>query len=128
MAIVSIDKMANAIMEELNNYADVCEDALKEAVDTATKEGVSQLKATSPKRTGEYAKGWSSEKDKKITGAGKYGKVIYNKNYRLPHLLEFGHDIVRGGKKYGSVRAIPHIADAEQTAEKILVDRLSTKL
>lgn len=128
MAIVSIDKMADAIMEELNNYADVCEDALKEAVDTAAKTAVSQLKATSPQKTGAYAKSWAQKKDQNASGAGKYGKVVYSKMPGLPHLLEFGHDIVRGGKKYGSVRAIPHIADAEQTAEKILVDRLSAKL
>lgn len=126
---ISIDKMADEIVKALDEYKDVCQDALKNAVDQASKETVDQLKSTSPRRTGKYAKSWTSKKDTSYNGSGQYGKVVYNKDhYRLTHLLENGHRIVRKGKTYGRVKAYPHIASAEQNAENIVIERLKRSL
>lgn len=126
---ISIDKMADEIVKALDEYKDVCQDALKNAVDQASKETVDQLKSTSPRRTGKYAKSWTSKKDTNYNGSGQYGKIVYNKDhYRLTHLLENGHRIVRKGKTYGHVKAYPHIASAEQNAENIVMERLKRSL
>lgn len=83
-------------------------EAAKEAADHAAKE----LKATSPKGTGKYAKGWAVK-------AQDGGYVVYNKRrYMLTHLLENGHDIIVNGKKVGRARAIPHIKPVEQNGIK----------
>ena len=70
---------------------------------------VSNLKQTSPKKTGKYAKSW------KVTKKGtKY--IVHAKPpyHRLTHLLERGHAKVNGGRVPGKV----HIAPAEEKAPK----------
>ena len=76
-----------------------------------------QLKATSPKRTGKYAKSWTKKKrGRKI--------IVHNKEYQLTQLLEKGH-AKRGG---GRVAARVHIAPVERglhtSAEGILRRKL----
>ena len=57
-----------------------------------------------------YAKGWSMR-------TNEYGVTIYNrKQPGLTFLLEFGHDIIRGGKKIGETKPHPHIKPAEEQA------------
>lgn len=57
-----------------------------------------------------YAKGWSMR-------TNEYGVTIYNrKQPGLTFLLEFGHDIIRGGKKIGETKPHPHIKLAEEQA------------
>lgn len=116
------------------NFADVVENYLKqyegEAIETLTetitevaRESVKRLKATSPKRTGEYAKGWTYtiEKGRIKTGATVYGKAP---TYRLAHLLEFDH-AKRGG---GRSKPIEHITPVEQWAVDEVVDRYIQKM
>lgn len=86
--------------------------ASKEAAKQAAKATVKELKATSPKRKGTYAKGWKSTYQD-----GAY--IVHNA--RLPgytQLLENGHDIVADGVKVGTSPAEPHIKPAEQNGIK----------
>ncbi len=77
----------------------------KEAARIAT-ETAKELRSTSPKKTGEYAKGWTKKKTPE-------GQVVYNKNKpSLTHLLENGHAKVGGGRVAGK----PHIEPAEKRA------------
>ena len=84
---VSIDGLADAVMENLNEYARASAEDVKAAVRKAGNIVRDEIKGTAPKDTGAYAKSWS-----------------------LAHLLEYGH-AKRGG---GRVSAKPHIASAEQ--------------
>lgn len=103
MADINIaDEIARALSEFRNDIVE----GIDEAKLKVAKETVKDLKLTSPKKTGDYRKGWTT---KKVGTA----QVIHNKTeYRLTHLLEKGH-AKRGG---GRVQAYPHIAPAEDRA------------
>ena len=86
----------------LDGYtADIARGVEQEA-DKASKSLVEQLRSSSPRRTGAYAKSWG-----RIKQNGIY--IVRNaKHWQLTVLLENGHR-KRGGK--GMVRAYPHIAE-----------------
>lgn len=106
---ISIDALADTVMKELTDYADVACDEMKEAVKSASDLVKSQIKATAPKNTGSYAKSWSTKNTRETSRSLEV--TVYSRNrYQLAHLLEHGH-AKRGG---GRVAARPHIAQAEQ--------------
>lgn len=112
MRITRIDDLGEAIKKELESMNQEVIDKCNEAADRASAQGVKDLKATSPKDTGRYAKTWKRQKEADRLGTVSY--TIYNdKNYRLTHLLEFGHVIkATGERKPGSktrTREQPHI-------------------
>lgn len=110
-----------AIMQTFNHTVVTATD---EAAVQAAKKAVKELKATSPRRSGKYAKGWTYKKQK----SGSC--VVYNKaRPQLTHLLEKGHPVKGRGKTVtGTARAFPHIADAEETAEKTFETYLKNKI
>lgn len=115
---IKADQLAQEIVKILDDYRDTTIDKMKEAVDKAAKQAVNELKTSSPKRTGAYAKDWAAKKDRKAN-KWAYGKVVYNKkHYRMTHLLEKGHRKVNGGM----VAARPHIAKVEEKAINTLVE------
>ena len=108
---VSIDQMASAIMEGLQDYADLATDDLKAAVKKAGTTVRKQIQTTAPSDTGKYAKSWSVKNTKETSNSLEV--TVYSKNrYQLAHLLEYGH-AKRGG---GRTKAQPHIAPVEETA------------
>ena len=56
---VPIDRMASAIMEGLQEYADLATNDLKKAVKKAGKSVKDEISQTAPKDTGKYAKSWA---------------------------------------------------------------------
>ncbi len=111
---ISIEDMADAILEELREYSETTEEDLERIAKKVAREGTKKLKATSPRRAGgrkgHYADGWGVKYIK--NGNGKFSFVVHNKKKPgLTHLLEKGHQIVPGG---GRVRAIPHIKQVEE--------------
>ena len=107
--IVSIDKLADAVMDGLNEYADLATDDMKAAVRKAGNTVRNEIKANAPKRSGKYASSWSVKTDRETSTS--LSLIVHSRNrYQLAHLLEFGH-AKRGG---GRVPAQPHIAAAEQ--------------
>ena len=108
---VSIDEMADAIMEGLEDYADLAAEDMKNAVRKAGNTAKKEIAANAPKNTGAYAKSWSVKNTKETSNSLEV--TVYSKTkYQLAHLLEHGH-AKRGG---GRVPAQPHIAPAEETA------------
>ena len=106
---VSIDEMAAAINDGLEEYANLSAEGVKSAVKKTSKAVKDQINGSAPVRTGRYAKSWKV----KTTAESANGleQTVYSPNrYMLSHLLEKGH-AKRGG---GRVRAIPHIAPAEE--------------
>lgn len=94
------------IINQLQRYSRQVEEEVEELSKETAKALVQELKRTSPKKSGDYKKGWRSKKVGR-----KY--VVFNKTeYRLTHLLEHGH-AKRGG---GRVEAKVHIAPAEERA------------
>lgn len=106
---VSVGQMASAIMESLNEYADLAADDMKKAVKKSAKTVKDEISANAPTRTGAYKKSWATKTTKESSQALEI--TVHSKNkYQLAHLLENGH-AKRGG---GRVSAQVHIAPAEQ--------------
>jgi len=120
---VSIDQMADAIMEGLTEYADLAADEMKKAVKKSAKTVKDQINSSAPVRTGKYAKSWATKTTKETSNALEV--TVYSPSrYMLAHLLENGH-AKRGG---GRVRAIPHIAPAEQAGIEQLESEIERAL
>ena len=58
---IPIDSLSETVMKELNEYADVACDEMKEAVKSSSTLVKNQIKATAPRATGAYAKSWSTK-------------------------------------------------------------------
>mgnify|MGYP002856736369 FL=1 len=106
---VSVDEMAAAINEGLEEYATLATEDMKKAVKKSAKAVKDQINGSAPVRTGRYAKSWKVKTT--AESSQSLEQTVYSPNrYMLSHLLEKGH-AKRGG---GRVRAIPHIAPAEE--------------
>lgn len=92
-----------ALAATLRTYANGVAEAVDEAAEKCAKGLAKELRGTAPKRTGAYAKDWTS----KQTGANARGAkayTVYNKaHYQLTHLLQNGH------KGPAPAPAYPHI-------------------
>lgn len=122
--------MASEIGTELNKimkqYEKEVEDLSSDVFQSVAKGTVQELKNTSPKLTGDYAKGWAVKQEK---GVGKMNFIVHNRtDYQLTHLLENGHVIRNKKGTYGRTAAIPHIAPAADKAADELVEQLENKL
>ncbi len=120
---VSVDGMADAIMEELTKYSDLAAEELKSAVKSTAQSVRKDIQASAPSRTGKYKKSWSVKNVKETSES--IDLVVHSRDrYQLAHLLEHGH-AKRGG---GRVAGRPHIAPAEQAGNEKLVKTIEQKL
>ena len=121
--MTSIDDMADEIMRGLTEYADLADSAMKAAVKKTATSVKKEISANAPKRTGRYAKSWTTKKTKE--NSHSLEMTVHSKNrYQIAHLLEHGH-AKRGG---GRVAAIPHIAPAEANGEALLTELIEKAL
>ena len=120
------EEFSATISRQLDTLSQEVIERANKAAQTVAKETVSELKQTSPVRSGRsknrrasgtYAKGWKQKKQPSVI-TDNY--EVYNTWYQLEHLLEFGHALRQGGR----ARAIPHIAPAEANAEKRFLEEL----
>ena len=112
---VSIDSLADAVMEELTEYNKLAEETMKKAVTKAGQTVRKEIQAGAPERSGKYAKSWRTKKTRESSRVLEV--TVYSPSrYMLAHLLEHGHAKRNGGR----TRAFPHIAPAEEIGEKQL--------
>ena len=112
---VSVDEMADAINELLEEYSDLAADGMKSSVQKSAKFVKEEISANAPRQTGAYAASWASKKTQEDSSSVQY--TVYSKNkYQLAHLLENGHALRNGGR----ARAYPHIAPAEEAGQAYL--------
>lgn len=112
--MANINDFASEITRELQRYSNLVEEDLEVAKEEVANDFVDELKQKSPKKTGNYRKGWRKKKD---------GNAIIVHNAlkpQLTHLLEKGHAKVNGGR----VPAQAHIAPAEEKAINEFVERV----
>lgn len=104
MKKVNAEDFASALVKALKDYTSEIEEDLEELKEDNATQAVKELKASSPKKTGDYAKGWTKTKE----GAGWY---VHNRTeYPLTHLLEKGYAARDGGRVPPKV----HIAPVEE--------------
>lgn len=112
---VSVDELASAINEGLQEYAALAASGVKSAVRKSARTVKEQIEAGAPTRTGHYKSSWVATKQEESSQSLQM--VVHSKDrYQLAHLLENGH-AKRGG---GRVAGRPHIAPAEQMGEELL--------
>ena len=111
-----IDELADAVNEQLEEYSKLSAEVVKTAVTKAGNSVKKDIGANAPRQTGKYAKSWRTKKTKETST--ELEMTVYSPTrYMLAHLLEHGHAKRNGGR----VRAIPHIAPAEEAAEAVLL-------
>lgn len=107
--------MADSIIDItkiLNDYSIDIQNAITEDAINISKNGVNELKNTSPRgSTGKYKRGW---RVKTIKGNGFVDCTIYNTEYRLTHLLEKPHAIKNQYGSWGTSTPKVHIKPVEQ--------------
>ena len=120
---VSADRMAEAVMEGLLEYAELAADVMKDCVKKAGNTVKKETQAGAPVRTGKYKKSWTVKRQRETSNTLEV--VVHSRNrYQLTHLLEKGH-AKRGG---GRVKAVPHIAPAEEKGVRELEEGIKRGL
>ena len=120
---VSVDRMAEAVMEGLLEYAELATDVMKDCVKKAGNTVKKETRAGAPVRTGKYKKSWAVKRQRETSNTLEV--VVHSRNrYQLTHLLEKGH-AKRGG---GRVKAVPHIAPAEEKGVRELEEGIKRGL
>lgn len=127
--IVRIDELSDAIKNEIDALNKEVIEKCNEAAEHAAKEGVSELKSSSPVRTdgfkrkyppGSYAQSWTKKKESEHMGINVY--TLHNaKHYQLTHLLEFGHIIAGTGRRS---KAMPHVAPVNEKVSQQFVEEV----
>lgn len=118
--------VALQMQDILDDYSKDVKEATNKAIEKTSKESVQKLKNTSPKKSGDYAKGWKVKKERGRDGIATV--TVHNKLYQLTHLLENGH-VVRNAKgTYGRTNGTKHIAPVEEWAETELQQEIEREL
>ena len=120
---VSVDGLADAVMEGLEEYNRLAADKLKAAVKKAGTTVRKEISSTAPRKSGRYADSWRSRTTAESSTSMQV--TVYSPSrYMLAHLLEHGHALRNGGR----ARAFPHIAPAEEAGEKQLISDIERAL
>ena len=110
MANISIDQLAAEIAQGLAEYSQDVVEKVNLSSERVGKAAVKQLKSTSPKKSGKYAKSWAVKTEPEVGQPHKRIVHVKPPHHRLTHLLEHGHAKVGGGRVEGK----PHIRPAEE--------------
>ena len=110
----------------LEDYSKEVKKATDDSIENVTKESVQKLRNTSPKKSGDYAKGWTKKKIKNRNGISEV--IVHNKLYQLTHLLENGHVIRNAKGEYGRYNGVKHIAPVEEWAQSELPAEIEREL
>lgn len=126
---ISVDKLASVIASELESYRESTNSNVKEAVKEVAKESAQIVKSHVPSK-------WSNKYKSQIKASSptvvknQYTSYIYmyGEDYRIAHLLEHGHALVRGGRTVGQAKAFPHFIYGDEYAQDELPKRIEEKL
>lgn len=120
---VSVDALADAVMEGLLEYADLAAEDMKRAVRSAGNAAKKEISANAPKKTGAYAKSWAVKRTRETSDS--LSVTVYSRNrYWLAHLLEFGHAKRGGGRVAGRAHIAPAEANAAEKLEREIIRAL----
>jgi len=128
---IKVDELSNVILDYLENFKDVTEEACKNGVLETADDAVRELRNAHPAGSGqyhswnEYNKGWKKRVSSQKTKLKGIQATVWNeKHYQLTHLLEKGHALRDGGRS----AAFPHIAPVEQKCEDELIRNIKKNI
>lgn len=124
---INVDELAAEMNRLMSEYLDATYSNVEASCREVASVVVQDLQETSPMRTGQYARNWRSAYE---TGNLAFKEIIYNHQYQLPHLLEYGHAKVTGGRKqYGDMtRAFPHVEPEQKMADELFMRLLKRRI
>lgn len=112
MPNIDASQLGDVISKELKAYSDEVTKELDELKEQVVNDGIQELKSSSPRNSGKYAKGWRKTSDGSAV-------ILFNATKpSLTHLLEKGHAKRNGGR----VAAQPHIQPVEESIIKKFED------
>lgn len=118
MATIRVDELDQRIADVLDKYRGMVREGVENEMEGAAAIAMRIVRDKSPVRSGKYKKGWKLYRDKAKFKSQLQTLTVYNKTqYRLIHLLEFGHQTAKGTR----TKAYPHVQPAEDAAEKALI-------
>lgn len=102
MANITLDRLGDAIAEELELYHQDVIERVNAAGEKAIKDMVKKAKASAPQRTGKLKKAITYKAINQGNGAKKF--VLYAKapTHRIFHLAVHGHATATGGRARGN--------------------------
>ena len=128
---INPDQLAQAVMETLEEYVGVTEEAVAGSIIRVSKRTVSDLQSVSPPDGAQKYGSWSeylsdwTRTNLSVNNKGVYSATVHNKkHYQLAHLLENGHALWQGGR----ARAFPHIAPIAEKAEEELLTEIKRSI
>lgn len=119
--VVKPEELQSVLRSVYKKYGNEKDLELREITQKVARETVKNLKATSPKRTGNYARGWTHSKKQTEHGITE---TVYNRVYQLTHLLNNDRKLRNGRTKEGD----NHITNAEQIYISKFIEEVKTKL
>lgn len=120
----SVEEQMDRILKEFSKET---ESAVDRSARVAAQRTAATLRGTSPKRSGEYARGWGYKSTKGFGGSVE--AVVYNKSKPgLTHLLENGHVTKNQHGTYGRTPAHKHIEPAEKQGEAVFLAEVVKRL
>lgn len=125
---VNYNDFSQVMVDILNDYVDDVFDAVKETSDDLGAKALVAVRGASPRDTGDYAAGWMKV-NRNSRKNNYYAVRIRNKTeYRLTHLLNFGHVFKSYGHVWGRYRGDNHITRTELEFKRRFGVELKTKL
>lgn len=120
-------ELMNALFDEYGaEVISAAETAARKTSDQARQNLRSTAVGDFKNRSGRYRKGWRASVE---VSALSVSVTVYNKtDWQLTHLLEYGHQLIRGGRSIGEVRAYPHLEKENEWAAEEFQKRLKEEI